>query len=426
MSAPSIAIIGSGPSGCYMAQALRRHWAESEIAIFDRLPVPYGLVRYGVAPDHPGTKAVTRQFERMFEREHIHFVGNAEIGKTISLEALRAAFDIVVVATGLHGDRPLGVEGDDAVRVYGAGRVTRLLNDHPDEIGFKPSFGKRPVIVGNGNVAIDVLRLLAKSATDFHGSEVSEESLAQLAAHEIEEVHIVGRSPAVQAKFDTVMIRELSKLQDVHFVVSPDSVLGDATDPTQFAKLEAILDLTAVERPKTGRRIVFHFGWTPKSIKTSGDDTVILDVSESRGTAVKTIEGSSLITAVGFQESANSSLERCSIAGPAVELENGVLDKNLFCAGWYRRGPTGTIPENRNDAKKVAEHIVSSWSENGSPKKGLPSIAQFLTNTVSYQGWQSIDREELAAAPEGRQRRKIRDIATMLKTAQEKNSGDQS
>ncbi len=424
MSAPSVAIIGSGPSGCYMAQALRRHWAEAEIVIFDRLPVPYGLVRYGVAPDHPGTKAVTRQFERMFERDSIQFVGNVEVGKSISLEALRAAFDVVVIASGLHGDRPLGIAGEDVAHVYGAGRITRLLNDHPDEAGLAPRFGRSPVIVGNGNVAIDVLRLLAKAPADFHGSELSEESLAQLVAHDIQQVHIVGRASAVQAKFDTVMIRELAKLQGVHFEVSADSVLGEATDAAQLAKLEAILGLT--DRPCTqgARKVVFHFGWAPQSIHSTHGAVSALQVSDATGNS-KVIDASSLITAVGFQESSGSSLERERISSAAAQLDKGLLDQGLFCTGWYRRGPTGTIPDNRNDAKQVAEHIVAHWGGKVSAKRGLQAIAQGLGDTVSYQGWTRIDRAELSIAPEGRQRRKLRDIASMLKLAQTTRSGEQ-
>ena len=425
MSAPSVAIIGSGPSGCYMAQALRKHWAEAQIVIFDRLPVPYGLVRYGVAPDHPGTKAITRQFERMFERDGIHFAGNVEIGRCVSLEALRAAFDVVVIASGLSADRPLGIEGDEATHVYGAGRITRLLNDHPDEAAFRPVLGRCPVIVGNGNVAIDVLRLLAKSPMDFQGSELSCESLAHLAAQDIQEVHIVGRSCAVQAKFDTVMIRELDKLQNVRFQISDDAVLGEASDADQVAKLQALLDLTQRQRASATRRVVFHFGSTPQSIRTSNGAVAGLQAFTPDGNG-KLINATSLITAVGFQELAGACLKRDSVGGETAELEKGLLDQGLFCTGWYRRGPTGTIPDNRHDAKQVAEQIVADWLGKTSHKKGLAAIAHLLAHSVSYQDWQNIDKAERSAAPEGRQRRKFRDTASLLKAAHITISGDAS
>ncbi|WP_409314774.1 FAD-dependent oxidoreductase [Pseudomonas putida] len=423
MSAPKIAIVGSGPSGCYMAQALRKHWADAEIAIFDRLPVPYGLVRYGVAPDHPGTKAITRQFERMFERDRIDFVGNVEIGTSVSLAEMRDAFDIVVIATGLHGDRPLGIDGEQSEHVYGAGRVTRMLNDHPDESGFAPNFGKCPLIVGNGNVAVDVLRLLAKSPVDFHGSELSSESLANLESHGIEELHIVGRSPAVLAKFDTVMVRELAKLQGVHFSISEDSILGDATTSLEVAKLEALLELTDLHRPEKSRQIVFHFGWKPKAVRSLNGRVSGLEV-ENDSLNTKVIEASSIITAVGFQEQCDALLKRGEVAGAMANIDAGLLDDGLFCAGWYRRGPTGTIPENRNDAKRVAEHIVAHWGSKCSSRPGSSVLQPRLKDCVNYTHWRNIDKNELSNAPEGRQRKKIRDTASMLKVAQLQTPGE--
>ena len=159
---PTVVVVGSGPSGCYTAQFLRKQWPAADITVLDRLPVPFGLVRYGVAPDHQGTKAVDRQFDRLFTRDGVRFVGNVEVGGPVTVDQLRAAFDVVVLATGVSGDRPLGVPGAELAGVHGAGRLTRLLNDHPDEQHPVAPLGPRVVVVGNGNVALDVVRLLAK------------------------------------------------------------------------------------------------------------------------------------------------------------------------------------------------------------------------------------------------------------------------
>ncbi|MEM8794809.1 MAG: FAD-dependent oxidoreductase, partial [Pseudomonadota bacterium] len=170
-----VAIVGSGPSGCYVAQALVKALPNAELTVIDRLCVPFGLIRYGVAPDHQGTKAVSRQFARLFEKQGVAFVGNVELGRDLSLEALRDAMDVVVLATGLYGDRTFEVPGKDLSGIYGSGAVTRYWNGHPDSEGMKPEFGKRVVILGNGNVAIDVLRLLAKSPVEFDGSDIEPE-----------------------------------------------------------------------------------------------------------------------------------------------------------------------------------------------------------------------------------------------------------
>lgn len=222
MNMPSIAIVGSGPSGCYVAQALRKQFPESEISMYDRMPVPYGLVRYGVAPDHVGTKSIAHQFERLFTRESVSFIGNIEIGRDITLDELRNAYDVVVLASGLCGDRDLGILGENLHGVYRAGSITRLFNDHPDEQSNSYQLGQRSVIVGNGNVAIDVLRLISKSSESFAGSEVSDQSLQRICRDHLIRIDIVGRSPLSDAKFDIVMLKELSELEHVNFHTSID------------------------------------------------------------------------------------------------------------------------------------------------------------------------------------------------------------
>ena len=429
MRAPTIAIIGSGPSGCYIAQALRREWQDAEITLIERLPVPYGLVRYGVAPDHPGTKAVTRQFERMFERENIQFLGNVHVGSELPLADLRAAYDIVVVATGLYGDRKLGVPGDGLNHIYGAGQITRFLNDHPDEEGFSPSFGTRPIIVGNGNVAIDVLRLLVKKGQEFHGSDLSHETLAHLTSSPIEHIDVVGRSPAACAKFDTVMIKELAKLAHVQFEFNDEPGLESVDDPLARAKVQALLALTqsAGESDPTKRSVTFHFGWTP--IRVAGVDHVAGLVLQDTQNPERqcSIPATSIITAIGFEERPGLDLCRADLSCPGADLSNGFLDDGLYCTGWFRRGPTGTIPDNRADARHVAEHIVKAVTTGDLAlgKPGYGAIAKAINRpTVCYEDWTRIDMAELKNAPLNRARRKFRNKMAMLGAAQSHPAGE--
>ncbi|MFZ1682318.1 MAG: FAD-dependent oxidoreductase, partial [Rhizobiaceae bacterium] len=202
----SVAIVGAGPSGCYTAQALVKALPAAQIDILDRLPVPYGLVRYGVAPDHQGTKAVIRQFERLFERQGVAFFGNVTVGDDIALDELRELYDAVVLSVGLAGDRRLGIPGETLQGVHGSGALTRSWNDHPDSEGFAPVIGQDVVIIGNGNVAIDLVRLLAKRGDELDGSDLSAEHGRALGEGPPRRITIVGRSDAAAARFDPVML----------------------------------------------------------------------------------------------------------------------------------------------------------------------------------------------------------------------------
>lgn len=418
MNSPSIAIVGSGPSACYLAQALRKHWAEAQIVMIERLPVPFGLVRYGVAPDHQGTKAVCRQFERLFERERVDFLGNLEVGRDLSLEQLREAFDLVVLATGLYGDRRLGIPGDALDGVHGSGRVTRWFNGHPDEQGFTPRFGRRVAIVGNGNVAIDVLRLLARSAADFDGSDVADEALRELFAEGVERIDILGRSPADKARFDPVMLRELGKLAGVRLRIEDLPEEGvQAADAAGQARLDVLRALAAQAQPAVGRELVFRFGWSPRAVL--GENRVeALELQHADGRELR-LDVDSLVSAIGFEEASDAVLQRDALLGDGADLDKGRLDAGLYCAGWLRRGPRGTIPENRQDARLVAETLVADQA--AAPRHGRPGLAalpaEVRARGVSYADWQRIDRAETQAAAPGRARRKITDRAGMLAIA---------
>ncbi len=421
MNTPSIAIIGCGPSGCYTAQFLRKQWPDAEISIYDRMPVPFGLVRYGVAPDHVGTKAVTRQFDRLFQREHVNFIGNIEVGRDIDLSALREIYDVIVLATGLYGDKPLNIPGEELKQVYGAGNLTRYINDHPYESGFSPDLGENCIIIGNGNVAVDVLRLLAKGADQFEGSEVASKTHASLGSDAIKRIEIIGRSPAEFAKFDTVMIRELSQLENVGFELHDMPETNKALAPATAAKLEALQQL-AQHKPQAARiTITFRFGWTPYSIKGSDNVESITLISTNGVSEPISLKADSIIKAIGFCDSDNSSINREELSKAHPSLSTGYIDSGLYCAGWFKRGPQGTIPENRMDAKSVANSIIEQLADTPSSKPGLKALPETcLKKIVSYQNWTKIDQAEIASSELNRVRTKMKSIDQMLSTAMAK------
>lgn len=397
-----IAIIGSGPSGCFTAQGLLKLRADWQVDVYDKLPVPYGLVRYGVAADHQGTKTIQRQFERVFTRQGARFFGNVTLGQDVTLEQLRDAYDGVVLAAGLAGDRRLNFE--TAEGVIGAGALTRALYDHPDTTDL-PDIGGDVVILGNGNVAIDILRLLAKSETEFDGSDLSPRATRWLTSRDINSLTIVGRSSAQFAKFDPVMIRELGKLEGVSICVD-DPLSGNEKG------LEA---LRSIHGLNTGpKRITFSFGCQPKGIEAQDGKITGLLVETEQG--AEKIPCDALITAIGF--CSDASLDRDALIESAEALDAGRLAAGLYAAGWFRRGPRGTIAENRTDSLALAARIVEDLEQHsGCDKIGQEALGLSPADLVTYQGWQRINEHETTQAMAARCRTKIPTRAEMLHQA---------
>ncbi|MFV0382715.1 hypothetical protein [Paracoccus sp. (in: a-proteobacteria)] len=401
-----IAIIGSGPSGCFTAQGLLKARPDWAVDIYDALPVPFGLVRYGVAADHQGTKAITRQFERIFERQGARFFGNVTLGRDVALAALRGAYDAVVLAAGLAGDRDHGL--GKAKGIIGAGRLTRALNDHPDAGGL-PDIGGHVIILGNGNVAVDVLRLLAKTGPELQDSDLGGKVGDWLLSRRIDSLTILGRSAAASARFDPVMIRELGKLQGVTMRV--DDLPGDAGDSKLIAALAGLNGLSTGPRP-----VCFRFGCPPSGIDTdTGGHIRALRVQGPGGP--ETLPCDALITCIGFCGDGN--LGRDGLIADAVDAEAGRIAPGVYAVGWFRRGPRGTIPENRADSLAVAQRIVEdveAWPEQD--RIGADVLPQGL-EVVDWAAWKRLDAIETSGAITGRCRTKIATRASMLQLSRE-------
>lgn len=409
---PCVAVIGSGPSGCYAAQFIRKTWPASEITIIEALPVPYGLVRYGVASDHQGTKAVIQQFDRLFERDGVRFAGNVTVGRDISFEQIRDSFDVVVLATGLDRDRELDVQNDVKCSVVGAGTLLKALNGHPNiDIPRFPDGGAIPLgehiaIVGNGNVAMDVIRILCKRHEDLIGSDIADERLSAIQPDAIKRIDVIGRSPPARTKFDLAMLKEIIALEHVRInATGLDSAKGDSVSAL-LSDARPSVPHNVDNLPRNSVEVTFHFSAEPEAIRSVGGVNFLL-VRRSASPEPLELKVDSVIAAIGFTAADDAIADRCS-------------GDNVFRVGWLNSGGKGAIAANRRDAKEVVELICSKFisGELRAAGRGFDAISDQIGHlAVPFQGWRRIDNRERCDAAEGRCRRKILSVAEMIAVA---------
>lgn len=398
---PTVAVIGSGPAGCYSAQFIKKNLPDAEVTVFEALPTPYGLLRYGVAADHQGTKSVSAQFERMFTRGGVEFVGNVEIGRDLTLDELSAAFDVVVLATGMNVDRKLGIPGDDLHSIVGAGELLRALNGHPNPGGAGKScvvrpLGERVAVIGHGNVAMDVIRLIAKKDEELVGSDINDVARHEFQVSDVRRIDVIGRSSIEQAKFDIAMLREICQLNNtsVRWSAKPQKCNSPAA--------ELLMSKSAMlEHAGAPVEINFHFGLSPLLISTR-NQSLVLTLKDVEDDVIQDVICDSVITAVGFCQGPKDLV--CSSTG-------------TYPVGWARRGPVGTVAANRRDALDVTAQILGDL-KNGqiiTGKPGLNAVLQRIAHkAVTFQQWKQLDAHEIHSADPGRCRRKITSITEML------------
>ncbi|MDX2546857.1 FAD-dependent oxidoreductase [Streptomyces sp. WI04-05B] len=379
-----VAVVGAGPSGCYAAQAMRKGQPDIEIAVFDSLPTPFGLIRYGIAPDHQGAKAVSRQFERVFAQQGVEFVGNVSVGTDIGFESLLDSFHAVVLATGLGVDRRLGIDQDPDARVVGAGDLIRLLNSDPDaRLRHRPdglhSLGSEVVILGTGNVAVDVARLLSKSDLDFIASDVDDDALRTMAPSPVRSIHILGRCQPHLAKWDASMVKELAQVVGVQVSI----------DGTPFLREPAMSPHTTVN---------VWFQQVPTSIRRhDGRIRVTTHRTGDRDQAGH-LDADTVITALGFD---SSSAQLAQFA----RLERS----NVFRVGGPATGRLGNLADNRKLAADTAKGVLAFLrGQEPRHRPGLDGLRGRLpASAVSFQAWQRIDDAEIRRARPDRCRSKF-------------------
>ena len=416
-----VAVVGSGPAGFYAAGALLSADIPVEVDLIERLPTPWGLVRLGVAPDHPKIKSVSRAFERIASQPGFRFVGNVEIGKDVHHADLVDLYDAVVYAVGAQSDRRMGIPGEDLPGSWAATEFVAWYNGHPDyqHLEFDLS-GKRAVVIGNGNVAVDVARMLALTAEELAPTDTTDAAIDAIANSGIEEIVMVGRRGPAQAAFTTPELIELGELAGTDVIVDAADLEGaEPKDTNAERNLEVLRQFATREPEGKPRRLVLRFFQSPTEILGDGHVEAIelvrntLDADER---AVPTEEKETLETGIVFR-----SVGYRGVALPEVPFDErtgtvpndrGRVAPGVYAAGWIKRGPSGVIGTNKKDATETVELLLEDLRD--APRKGKSAddvdalLLERGVRPVLYEGWTSIDERERAAGEKlGRPRIKL-------------------
>ncbi len=451
----NVAIVGSGPAGFYVADALLQSGMSIRVDMIDRLPVPFGLVRHGVAPDHQKLKAVTSVFEGIADHENFSFLGNLEVGRDVDVAQLRQAYDAVVIATGAIADRPLGIEGEELPGSVSASEFVGWYNGHPDfrDRVFDLS-QPNAVIIGNGNVALDVCRILSKDIEELRRSDICEHALDALASSRVTDIFLVGRRGPTQAKFTTKELREFGDLVSSAPVVDPDELslnyasIEELESPQagnaprnldvlrNFAKADA-----AAGKPK---RVHFRFLLSPaRVLGTDRVQGVAFERVELSGPAFNqstvptgtevTIPAGLLVRSIGYRGTpiAGVPFDARSATIPhkdgRVQDGQGASVDGVYVAGWIKRGPSGIIGTNRACGTDTALAILAdlqamsgeSPDKQGRREQLVNSLRHPSRRPVDFDGWRRIDTLERAAgAAVEKPREKMTSVRAMLEAAE--------
>jgi len=429
-----VAVIGSGPSGFYAADALlAAAEPKARVDLLERLPTPWGLVRSGVAPDHPKIKSVGGTFEQIAARGGLRWFGNVELGVDVTREQLLEAYDAVVYAVGTQTDRRLDVPGEELPGSVAATDVVGWYNGHPHFTGVHvPLRADRAVVVGNGNVALDVARMLVTDVADLCRTDTADHALAALADSAVREVVVLGRRGPAQATFTTLELRELGDLRDVDVVVRPAGVLDvpDAGLTPVVRRNLAALRTLAARRPSTeprARRLVFSSWRSPVEIVGDGRvERVVVAVNkpaDADGRVVARPTGDTeelatglVVRAVGYQGVPVHGLPFDALAGRIPHEQGRVIGGDReYVVGWIKRGPTGVIGTNKKDARETVGRLLADLGQRGplDPSPDRPARLEAWLRSrqprlVTDLGWRAIDGHERAVgAEQGRPRVKL-------------------
>ena len=448
-----VAIIGSGPSGFYVAEALLKSGSHITVDMFERLPAPYGLVRYGVAPDHPKIKNVIKVYEKIIERPGFHFFGHVTVGQDISVEELKKFYDAIIFACGAETDRHLNIPGEGLKGCHTATEFVAWYNGRPEYRHHQFDLShETAIVIGQGNVAVDVCRILSKTADELKNTDICQHALDVLSQSHIKEVHMIGRRGPAQAAFTPIEVRELEEFLNCDVVLDPkDLELNSASqreleDPHNAPKkknleiLKHLVASAATQQQKgKAKKLFLHFLKSPHEIKGNGRvEKIILEKNELVGEP-----GQQKAKGTGLIEELKCGLVFCSIGyrgvpipGVPFDHEKGIIPNikgrvvssngttktcpGLYCTGWIKRGPVGIIGTNKADAEETVQHLLEDLNqlpacEQPSTEGLLGLLRRKNIRAITFEDWKKIDAAEIARGQKvGKPREKFVSIEEML------------
>lgn len=446
MSTLRLAIVGAGPAGIYAADILLKHERSFDVSIdlFERLPAPYGLVRYGVAPDHPRIKGIVNALREVLDTGQIRLFGNVNYGSDITLEDLKKHYHAVIFSTGAITDQVLTLPGMDLRGSYGAAEFVSWYDGHPDVARTWPLEAKHVGVIGNGNVALDVARMLAKHPEDLEPTEIPDNVLDGLLASSATDVHVFGRRGPLQVKFTPLELRELGEMRDVDVVIYGEDFVFDESSQRaiesskQLFVINKIFDQWRAREPgSASRRLHLHF--YAKPLEILGEDAVEslrYERTEPDGAGgavgtgeIREIPLQAIYRAVGYRGTELPGIPFDSRRGVIPNHEGQVIcDDNtvmpgVYATGWIKRGPVGLIGHTKSDAMETIQHVVkdqASWWNPAQPEE--ESVSALLhSRGVRYtnlEGWQRLDaKERQLGEARGRERLKLVPREEMLEVS---------
>lgn len=433
-----IAIIGSGPAGYYTAEAAQKAFGDAvKVDIFDRLPVPFGLIRTGVAPDHQSIKAVANRYEKTALSDNVRFVGNVTLGESVTVDELRGLYDAVILATGAPKDRELGIPGENLGNVFGSAEFVGWYNGHPQFTNLAPDLsGKTAVVIGVGNVALDVARILAKTEDEFSGSDIVAHALSALKDKAIKRIVILGRRGPHQIQMTPKELGELGHLVEATPVVNtsdlPPVEADEALEPGLRKSVTHLRSFAAkgAETGDTAKPLTIEFAFysSPKALLGKAtveaikiEKTALID-GELRPTGeVETLPCDLVVSCIGYRSVPIPGVPFDERAG-RFSSDEGRIEPGLYCVGWARRGPSGTIGTNKPDgfaiidrfSEDLAAGLLGEDTKQG--RAGFDALAEERgLDIVTFRDWKKIEEAEIAAARDGAPREKFTDIEAMIK-----------